>query len=74
MLKIIMGRNDYRNILSVIHNGKVIAQEYDNGEPEDNLFTRDYSWIINLLKKVYELGVEDGKDKMFKDIMGKKAK
>lgn len=50
------------NWLVVEHNGKEIAREFDDGEPEDNLFIRDYSWIAPLLHKVYNLGVADGEE------------
>jgi hypothetical protein len=47
--------------LKVIHNGEVIAEEFDAGEPEDNSFIRDYKWVAPLIKQAYELGLQDGK-------------
>lgn len=29
---------------------------YDHGEPEDNTFFRDWSWVEEELKRAYELG------------------
>lgn len=54
--------SDYRSGYKLIvkHNGSVVAEEIDNGEPEDNLFVRDYAWIKPLLEKVYDLAFSDG--------------
>ena len=43
------------------HNGKEIARHWDGGEPEDNLFHRDWSWVSDELERAYALGLEDGK-------------
>jgi len=48
------------NMLTVIHDSTVIAMHTDRGEPEDNSFFRDYSWIAPLLEKVYRLGIDYG--------------
>lgn len=45
----------------VTHNGNIIAEHSDNGEPEDNSFGRDWSWVPDMIEKAYELGFEDGK-------------
>lgn len=48
--------------LVVTHDGIEIARRAEGSEPEDNCFSRDYAWIKPLLKKVYALGLEDGKN------------
>jgi len=55
---------DYRPgyTLTVKHDGEIILEERDNGEPEDNLFVRDYAWIKPALEKVYRLGYQDGRE------------
>ncbi len=46
----------YYNVLYIEWNGKVIFSEQDRGEPEDNSFVRDYSWIKQQLEEAYNLG------------------
>ena len=46
-------------MMKVIHNGKVIEEYYDGGEPEDNSFVRDWSWVPDAIEKAYKLGIED---------------
>ena len=50
-----------RTILTVKHNGKLIAEEWDGGEPEDQSFYRDWNWVPDLLQEVYELGRQDSR-------------
>jgi hypothetical protein len=50
---------DY-NILSIVIDGIVTKEYYDNGEPEGNLFTRDYDWIEEELERAYDKGFQDG--------------
>lgn len=50
---------EYASYIKVTHNNKVICLESDAMEPEDAVFYRDLSWIINMLKKCYELGKSD---------------
>lgn len=49
-----------RGRLTVHHDGELIAEHYDRGEPEDNSFGRDYAWIGPLLEQVYALGIKVG--------------
>jgi hypothetical protein len=51
---------EFHNELVVTHNGVEIARECDQGEPEDNSFSRDYHWVAPLIRKAYELGRADG--------------
>lgn len=62
-VKVIEEENDYdiRSRLEVWHDGKIIAEHYDGGEPEDNYFMRDWNWVSFLIERVYELGLIDGK-------------
>jgi hypothetical protein len=48
------------NELTIIHNNEVISTHSDSGEPEDNSFYRDYSWIKGMLERAYKFGFEDG--------------
>lgn len=34
---------------------------WDDGEPEDATFARDFNWIAGELEKAYQTGVADGK-------------
>lgn len=54
----------YRYTMVVIHNGKVIAEETDGGEPEDNSFMRDWNFVPFLIERAYKLGVADGSVKV----------
>jgi hypothetical protein len=54
--------DETRRALIVEHGGVEISNEVDSGEPEDNTFGRDWSWIKPLLERVYALGVADGKE------------
>jgi hypothetical protein len=39
------------------------AREYfDRGEPENNSFYRDYSWVQTELNNAYEQGKKDGRE------------
>lgn len=51
----------YRSTLRVVHGGRLILEETDRGEPEDNSFTRDWSWVPDAIKRAYALGVADGR-------------
>ena len=50
-----------RCILEIVHNGKVIDEYYDGGEPEDNSFYRDWGWVPGAIEQAYKLGLKDGK-------------
>jgi len=50
----------YHYFLMVYHNGELIFKESDYMEPEDAIFYRDLSWIPDIIKKAYKLGVKDG--------------
>jgi hypothetical protein len=47
--------------LRVTRNGKVVRSETDGGEPEDNLFYRDWKWVAEALREAYAFGLEDGR-------------
>lgn len=44
-----------------IHTEDGVNEYEDMGEPEDNTFDRDYSWIKTELERAYQLGLRDGK-------------
>lgn len=48
--------------LVVRHKGKVILRETDAGEPEDQTFGRNWSWVSTIIEKAYKLGLKDGKN------------
>jgi hypothetical protein len=54
------GAYDYRQVLRIVRNGEVILEESDGGEPEDQSFYRDWSWVPAAIEKAYALGLEDG--------------
>jgi hypothetical protein len=46
--------------LRAFRDGELILAATDSGEPEDNMFLRDYAWIKPRLEEAYRLGFEDG--------------
>jgi hypothetical protein len=46
--------------IRVVHGGKTISLNSDAMEPDDCTFHADLNWIVGLLQKCYELGVQDG--------------
>ena len=53
------GKWDERYVMKIIHNGEVIDEYYDGGEPEDNSFVRDWNWVPGVIEEAYRLGFED---------------
>lgn len=51
------GRGGYT--LRIYRNGVCVSEAQDYGEPEDNCFLRDYSWIKPALEDAYRFGSED---------------
>lgn len=47
--------NKYSSILEIT-DGEQKRYYSDSGEPEDNRFSRDYSWVSVELKRAYEAG------------------
>lgn len=45
--------------LIVEHGGKIVWEETDYGEPEDNSFVRDYAWVKDALEDAYKRGYAD---------------
>ena len=54
---------EYSTIIKAYHNNKLVLEENDMMEPEDAVFYRDLAWIPDALKKMYQLGLEDGRKK-----------
>lgn len=52
--------------LRVIHNGKTILLESDAMEKEDAIFTRDLSWVKDIIFKSYQIGLQEGRDEVEK--------
>lgn len=50
---------EYACYVRVTHNGQTVYLESDACEPEDKTFYRDFGWVVDALKKAYELGVSD---------------
>lgn len=51
----------YTTRLSILRYGSPILQGHDGGEPEDNSFGRDWSWVSGAIEQAYQLGLRDGK-------------
>ena len=56
------GKYEPRSEMTVIHNGKELYTKRDGGEPEDNYFFRDWSWVSDKIKQAYELGLRDAEE------------
>ena len=54
-----VGKWETRIVLEIWHKDKLLAEHYDNGEPEDSSFYRDWNWIAGALAEAYKLGVKD---------------
>ena len=50
---------EYAGYLRVTHDGQTILLESDAMEPEDAMFCRDLSWILDIIEKAYEIGKVD---------------
>ncbi len=46
--------------LKVFRGGRCVMQESDRGEPEDQSFYRDWSWVPDAIREAHAYGVEDG--------------
>lgn len=57
---------EYASYLRVIHNGKTILLESDAMEKEDAIFTRDLSWVKDIIFKSYQIGLQEGRDEVEK--------
>lgn len=51
--------SDCRQRMVVTYDGKVILDQYE-GEPEDNSFSRDWSFLPSFIEEVYNIGLKDG--------------
>lgn len=47
-------------VLVVYRDGKELWRANDAGEPEDNLFVRDWQWVKPAMEEAYRLGFQDG--------------
>ncbi len=47
------------NCLIKIENGNIEVLGFDGGEPEDQLFSRDWSWVLPALQEAYNAGKKD---------------
>ena len=52
--------DDLYTKLEIIVDGKVKTSYWDDGEPEDSTFLRDWSWIREELEEAYQQGLKDG--------------
>lgn len=50
---------EYANYLRVEHDDKTILLKNDAMEPEDVSFSRDLSWVGDIIEKAYALGKAD---------------
>ena len=51
---------NHRHVLLIKLNGKIIQSECDGGEPEDQSFLRDWSWVKIALLEAYKIGKIEG--------------
>lgn len=51
-----------RTRLVVTVDGKRIIEETDGGEPEDQIFGRDWSWVQGAIERAYEVGLQHASD------------
>jgi len=50
---------NYRNRLVIVDDSGE-RDHWDGGEPEDNSFIRDWSWVADELRNAYAQGLKDG--------------
>ncbi len=53
--------DDYRGFIVIRWPEDSPEVRSDHGEPEDNYFCRDYSWIVRAIKRAYEAGRARGR-------------
>lgn len=51
---------EYANYIKMTSDGELITILSDAVEPEDATFTRDFSEVLDAIKKAYEIGKVDG--------------
>jgi hypothetical protein len=49
-----------RNVLRIEWDDGDVDEELDQGEPEDNSFTRDYRWVKGAIERAYRDGIAAG--------------
>ena len=50
----------YLNLLIIKFNDEIIYSQVDGGEPEDQSFLRDWSWVKSALEEAFRLGKLEG--------------
>lgn len=50
---------EYASYVRVTHNGETLFLENDAMEPEDCRYSRDMSWVVDAIRRAYELGLSD---------------
>ena len=56
-----------KQMLQVFRNDVKILEEWDGGEPEDNSFDRDWSWVQTAIEDAYYYGCQYGYDSAVED-------
>lgn len=51
---------DFTSVMIIVINGSMQI-ERDRGEPEDQIFSRDLSWIESAIRRAYEFGLTKAK-------------
>jgi hypothetical protein len=46
----------WANYLRVTHDSDTLLLKSDAMEPEDTTFTRDMSWVVDVIRTVYQIG------------------
>ena len=58
----------YNTTMAIHRKGEIVEEHWDGGEPEDNTFGRDWSWVDAAIERAYKWGVEDGKSGEYDDV------
>jgi hypothetical protein len=66
--KVTVKDTEVGNRLKVTFRDKVLFDNCDYGEPEDNSFRKDYAWVKPALEKAYNLGLQEGARKASKGL------
>lgn len=56
-IKDILDYGNFTSVMIIVIDGKMEI-ERDKGEPEDQIFSRDLSWIESAIRRAYEFGKE----------------
>ena len=66
-VELVDGKKDWRSgeprgRVMVTSDEEVIIDEQDGGEPEDQTFSRDLSWVPDAIERAYAAGLKHGRE------------